>query len=231
MPAASTTTSSASTAALLSPTGPGSTSGLETCPAGRMPPSPSLGWNDLDSLDIGDGTLDGLSNDEKQSAVTLWAMANAPMYLGGDLTQIDDFGKQLVTNDEVLAVNQSGKPAKQVLGGDLPVWVADLGNRTYYVALFNMNATPAVLRLPWSMLGFTDAPQVRDLWNHIDLGKFPRGFSTVVMGHGSRLLKVTARGHADPPPSTSYEAESATLRVPPLSLSALLAPAERRSAA
>ncbi len=173
--------------------------------------SPALGWNDLDTLDIGDGTLDGLSDEEKQSAVTLWAMGNAPMYLGGDLTKIDDTGKQLATNDEVLAVNQSGIPAKQVLGGDLPVWVTDLGNGTYYVALFNMNATASAVTLPWNILGFSDAPQVRDLWNHIDLGPFPHGFSTVLMGHGSRLLKVTARGHARPSPSASYEAESATL--------------------
>ena len=51
--------------------------------------SPTLGWNDLDSLDVGDGALDGLTNDEKRSAVTLWALANAPLYLGGDLTQLD----------------------------------------------------------------------------------------------------------------------------------------------
>jgi hypothetical protein len=172
---------------------------------------PTLGWNDLDSVDIGNGATDGLSDAEKQSAITLWAMANAPVFLGGDLTQIDDYGKQLATNDEVLAVDQSGKPAKQLLGGDLPVWFTNLGNGTYYVALFNMNATTSVVRLPWRMLGFTDALQVRDLWNHIDLGRFPLGFSTVLMGHGSRLLKVTAWGHATPPPSTSYEAEAATL--------------------
>jgi hypothetical protein len=172
---------------------------------------PALGWNDLDTLDIGDGALDGLSNDEKQSAVTLWAMGNAPMYLGGDLTKIDDYGKELVSNDEVLAVDQSGKPAKQILGGDTPVWAADLGDGTYYVALFNMNAVPARVFLPWSMLGFSAAPNIRDLWNHLDLGPSPRGFSTVVSGHGSRLLKVTGLGHAAPPPSTSYEAESAVL--------------------
>ena len=173
--------------------------------------SPALGWNDLDSLDIGDGTLDGLSDEEKQSAVTLWAMANAPMYLGGDLTKIDDYGKQLVTNDEVLAVNQSGRPAKQALGGDTPVWVTNLGNGTYYVALSNMNAVPSSINLPWSLLGFTSASNVRDLWNHIDLGPFPSGFTTVVMGHGSRLLRVTAHDHAVPSPSTSYEAEGAIL--------------------
>ncbi len=172
---------------------------------------PSLGWNDMDSLDIGDGNLDGLSNDEKQSAVTLWAMANAPIYLGGDLTKIDAFGKQLTTNDEVLAVDRSGKPAKQVLDGDLEVWISDQGNGTYNVALFNMNATVTNVRLPWSIAGFAGALQVRDLWTHRELGPYPLGFTTVLNGHASRLLKVTAFGRALPTPSTSYESESAVL--------------------
>src|ERR1035438_1615412 len=80
-----------------------------------------------------------------------------PMYLGGELTKIDAIGKQLVSNDEVIAINQSGRPAKQVLGGDLPVWVSDLGHNTYYVGLFNMNATPSTMHLPWNLLGVTGA--------------------------------------------------------------------------
>jgi alpha-galactosidase len=175
--------------------------------------SPSLGWNDMDSLDIGDGSLDGLSNEEKRSAVTLWALGNSPMYLGGDLTKInsDTFGKQLVTNDEVLAVNQSGKPATQVLDGDVEVWVTNLGNGTYYVGIFNMDGTVTNVNLPWTLLGFANALQVRDLWNHADLAASPSGFSTVLTGHASQLLKVTGAGQVPTLPSTSYEAESAVL--------------------
>jgi len=172
---------------------------------------PVLGWNDLDSLDIGDGALDGLTNEEKQSALSLWALANAPIYLGGDLTKIDSFGKQLATNDEVLAIDQSGKSAKQLLDGDLEVWVTNLGNGSYYVGIFNMNATVTNARVPWSLLGFTTAVQVRDLWSHRNLGPTPVGFSTVLPAHGVRLLKVTGVGYAPPSSSTAYEAESATL--------------------
>jgi len=173
---------------------------------------PTLGWNDMDSLDIGEGKLDGLSHAEKRSAITLWAMANAPIFLGGDLTKIDDFGKQLATADEVLAVDQSGKPAKQVLGGDLPVWVTDLGDGNYYVALFNMNATPTAVSLPWREIGLDGVQQVRDLWARTDLGPSLGAFSTVLDGHGVRLLKISTRiGHTPPVPSTSYEATSATL--------------------
>ena len=173
--------------------------------------SPSLGWNDLDTLDIGDGALDGLTQDEKRSAVTLWAIANAPMYLGGDLTQLDSFGKQLLSNDDVISIDQSGKPAKQVLGGDIPVWVTNLGRNNYIVALFNTAGTPVSYTLPWDELGFANAADVRDLWLERDLGHAQQGFSTILPGHGVRLLRVAAQGSVSSSPSTSYEAESAIL--------------------
>ena len=172
---------------------------------------PEVGWNDLDTLDITDGTLDGLTNQEKQSALSLWALVNAPIYLGGDLTKIDAFGKKLVTNDEVLAVSQTRKPAKQVLDGDLEVWVSDLGNGAYNVGIFNMNAVVTPARIPWSLLGFSNAFEVRDLWTHRELGPVSGGFSTVLAAHGSQLLRVRGVGRSAPTPSTSYEAESAVL--------------------
>lgn len=171
------------------------------------------GWNDLDSLEIGDASS-GLSPEERRTATTLWAIANAPMYLGGDLTALDDVGKQLLSNDEVIAVDQSGHPGQQIVGGDTPVWASALGDGTYYVALFNLNAFPSRIEFPWRSLGFQNATQVRDLWNHLDIGNFSHSFSTVLPGHGAELLKLTGRGHVPESPSAisqSYEAESATL--------------------
>ena len=66
---------------------------------------PTLGWNDVDSLEVGNGATDGITNTEQQTAMTLWAMANAPLYLGGDLTNLTIYGKQLLTNNEVLGGN------------------------------------------------------------------------------------------------------------------------------
>ena len=172
---------------------------------------PTVGWNDLDSLDIGDGALDGLSNDEKQSALSLWALANAPIYLGGDLTKIDSFGKQLAGNDEVLAVDQSGKPAKQVLDGDVEVWVSHLGDGSSYVGIFNMNATVTNARIPRSLLGFTNAIAVRDVWAHRNLRPSIGVYSALLSGHASQLLRVWGAGKTAPSSSTSYEAESAIL--------------------
>jgi hypothetical protein len=86
-----------------------------------------------------------------------------------------------------------------------------VGDGTYYVALFNLNAFPSPMQVKWSTLGFTRASSVRDLWNHIDLGPSNGGFNTVVLGHGVRLLKVVGSGHAATPRSQSYEAEAGTL--------------------
>lgn len=171
------------------------------------------GWNDLDSLEVGD-SISGLSEEERRTATTLWAMANAPIYLGGDLTNLDDFAKQLLSNDEVIAVDQSGRPARQILGGDTPVWASALDDGKYYVAFFNLNAFSSPVRFPWSALGFENATQVSDLWNHVDLGNLNHAFSAVIPGHSARLLKLTGRGDTEQSPSAisqSYEAESATL--------------------
>ncbi|MGH9772413.1 MAG: alpha-galactosidase D [Candidatus Acidiferrales bacterium] len=184
---------------------------LRDLPGWENASGPTVGWNDLDSLDIVNGATDGLSNDEKQSALSFWVLANAPLVLGGDLTAIDSFGKQLLSNDEVLAVDLTGKPAKQVLDGDIEVWVSDLGDGTYYVGIFNTNATITQAYIPWRLLGFAQALQVRDLWAQSDLAPSPNGFSTVLPGHGSRLLKIRGVGQPPAVPSTSYGAASATL--------------------
>ena len=172
---------------------------------------PTLGWNDLDSLEVGNGATDGITNTEQQTAMTLWAMANAPLSLGGDLTNLTTFGKQLLTNDEVLAVDQSGYSAKQVTGGFTPVWVSNLGHGSYYVAIFNLNAFPTNVTINWKDLGFVNAVQMRDLWSHTQLGPAFQSFSSALPGHGTRLFKVTATGTAPAPPSQIYGAETATV--------------------
>jgi hypothetical protein len=185
---------------------------LRDLPSWQDTSGPTTGWNDLDSLDIGDGDLDGLTLDEKRSAMTIWAIANAPLYLGGDLTRLDETGKRLAGNDEVIAVDQSGKHTKQVLAGDINVWVTDLGNGRYYVALFNMNATTTVATLPWHVAGLTGARRMRDLWSHQELGPSYADHQVVLPAHGTQLLLVEALpGNVAPAPTTSYEAEQGVL--------------------
>lgn len=173
---------------------------------------PTVGWNDMDGLEAENSTTSALSQEERQTATTLWAMANAPMYLGGDLTTLDNFGRQILTNDEVLAVDQSGHPAQQILGGDVQVWAAPIGGNTWNVSVSNLNAFPAPVTIPWRLLGFTNAVKVRDLWTHRTLFGSPMAFNALLPGHGSRLLQVTGVGHAPPEPNAeTYPATDAIL--------------------
>jgi hypothetical protein len=89
--------------------------------------------------------------------------------------------------------------------------VSSLGHNNYYVAIFNLNATPSIVQVPWNLIGVTGAAQVHDLWTHQNLGSSTGTFSAFLRGHDVRLLKVLTYGNAAPTTSTGYEAESATL--------------------
>lgn len=156
------------------------------------------GWNDFDSLDIGNGSMDGLTKDERQSAMTLWAMSSAQLYTGDDLTKLDDYGLSLLTNDEVIAVNQAGHPAHPVSTATTnQVWYANNGDGTYTVALFNLGSRESNVSVNWSDIGLSGGASVRDLWSHKDLGNFASGYTAKeLQPHASRLFKVKASGGA-----------------------------------
>ncbi|MBK3573359.1 carbohydrate-binding protein [Streptomyces sp. MBT65] len=168
------------------------------------------GWNDLDSLDVGNGAMDGLTKAERQSYATLWAVAKSPLFTGDDLTKLDDYGVSLLTNREVIAVDQSdAPPARPVTPSDpQQVWAAKNPNGTYTVALFNLADSPAAVSANWATLGFTGKAAVRDLWNHEDLGTYTNKVTQALPAHGSRLFTVTPHGSAVT--LTGYEAEAAT---------------------
>ena len=154
------------------------------------------GWNDFDSLNIGNGSMNGLTKDERQSTMTLWAMSSAQLYTGDDLTKLDSYGLSLLTNDEVIAVNQAGHPAHPVTTEALsPAWYANNGDGTYTVALFNFGSKSANVSVNWSDIGLKGAASVRDLWSHSELGSYNTGYTAVDLEpHASRLFKVTAAG-------------------------------------
>lgn len=149
-------------------------------------------WNNLDSLDVGNGAMDGITDAERQSYMTLWAIESAPLYSGDDLTKLDGYGLSLLTNKEVIAVDQAGSPARPVSQRSLQqVWYARNRDGSYTVALFNLGATPATVTAHWSDLGMTGPAAVRDLWSHASLGDATGSFSASLPAHGSRLLRIT----------------------------------------
>ncbi|GHO88399.1 alpha-galactosidase D [Dictyobacter formicarum] len=176
------------------------------------------GWNNLDSLDVGSGSMDGLNNDERQTYMTLWAIEAAPLYTGDDLTKLDDYGLSLLTNDEVIAIDQAGHPARPVAqSSNQQVWYAKNSDGSYTVALFNLDNTAATVKANWQDLGFAGTASVRDVWQHSDLGQATDSYSANLPAHGSRLLTVKLdphRSHPVPPfygdKAVSYEAESPT---------------------
>jgi hypothetical protein len=165
------------------------------------------GWNDLDALDVGNGEMDGLTNDERRSYATLWAISAAPLYSGDDLTKLDEFGLALLTNREVIAIDQQGIPARPVTpGGTAQVWGAANKDGSYTVALFNMGAFPAEVTADWTSFGFTGRAAVRDVWARKDIGTHDGGISATLPSHGTKLYRVTPR--ATTPGAKIYEAES-----------------------
>lgn len=149
------------------------------------------GWNDLDSLNVADGAKDGLSNDERQTYMTLWAIEAAPLYAGDDLTSMDSYGLSLLTNSEVIAVDQRGKAAVPVSqSSSQQVWYTNNGDGSYTVALFNLGGSSATVTANWSSLGFSGSATVRDLWSHTNLGTSTNSFSASLNSHASRLLTV-----------------------------------------
>ncbi|WP_229696533.1 X2-like carbohydrate binding domain-containing protein [Paenibacillus albidus] len=152
------------------------------------------GWNDFDSLNVGNGSMDGLTKDERQTAMTFWAISAAPLYAGNDLTRLDSYGLELLTNDEVIAVNQAGRPAHPVsIDTQQQVWYANNGDGTFNVALFNLGSRSAEVEVKWSDIGLEGPASVRDLWSHTELGTFEEGISGGVLEpHASRMFKVTA---------------------------------------
>lgn len=152
------------------------------------------GWNDFDSLNVGNGSMDGLTKDERKTAMTFWSISSVPLYTGNDMTRLDSYGLELLTNDEVIAVNQAGRPGHPVsMDTQQQVWYANNGDGTYSVALFNLGSRGAEVKVKWSDLGLDGPASVRDLWSHSELGTFQKEFSGGILEpHASRMLKVTA---------------------------------------
>ncbi len=140
-----------------------------------------------------------LTPDEQYSHMSLWCLLSSPLLLGCDLTQLDDFTLGLLTNDEVLAIDQDalGKQATQISNHhDQVVYAKTLEDGSYAVGLFNRGETEATLGLKWGPWGTLPTPhvgttfRVRDLWRQQDLGDFKEHFETKVAPHGVVLVRL-----------------------------------------
>jgi hypothetical protein len=149
------------------------------------------GWNDFDSLNVANGSEDGLTEDEKRSYVSLWAIAASHFVIGSNLSKLDHLGISLLTNDEIIAANQSGVAGKRLFKTSTSqVFYQNLSDGSYNIGLFNTSPSTQNVTVNWSDLGFKGAASVHDMWSHQELGKKDNGFTTKLATHGSRMIHV-----------------------------------------
>lgn len=169
------------------------------------------GYPDLDSLNVLQGDFDGLTNDEKQTSATLWAMVGSPWYTGNDLTAgLDSYGVMLLTNEEVLSVNEDAMPpsltpASMNGTADLQIWYSASSTgvpNIITVALFNLGDNTTDITLRFADVGIVSTANdnicIRDLWLREDIECLSSETLTFVASnvptHGSRLLRIDASG-------------------------------------
>ncbi|NJD22944.1 MAG: alpha-galactosidase [Melioribacter sp.] len=156
-------------------------------------------WNDPDMLVVGwvgwGPSLHPtkLTPDEQYTHISLWSLLSAPLLIGCDLTRLDDFTLNLLTNDEVLAIDQDplGKQATPKIKKDnIQVWVKELNDGSKAVGIFNLGNNSEKYSLNLSDINIIGNVRLRDLWRQKDLGLFKEKFETVVSSHGVVLIKI-----------------------------------------
>jgi len=156
-------------------------------------------WNDPDMLEVGNG---GMTLEEYRAHFSLWAIMAAPLMAGNDLRAMSDEIREILTNDEVIAVDQDplGVQGRVVLdrGYGLQVWAKPLADDGVAVALFNQQADSLDAYVRWADVGLEPGPaQVLDLWAHADLGihtdtgAFADRLQARVAPHGVVMLRIT----------------------------------------
>jgi len=156
-------------------------------------------WNDPDMLIVGKvGWGENLHPTrltpyEQYTHMSLWSMLSAPLLLGCDLSKLDPFTLNLLTNDEVIAIDQDplGKQAHQVINKDsMQVWVKDLEDGGKAVGVFNLKNEFQTLSVKWEDIGLKGNISVRDVWKQKGLGVITDTYTVVVPPHGVQLVKV-----------------------------------------
>ena len=155
-------------------------------------------WNDPDMLVVGHVGWGKprptyLTPNEQYTHISLWCLLSAPLLLGCDLSQADEFTLNLLNNDEVLEVDQDpfGSAAGRISSKDgMEVWAKDMEDGSKAVGLFNRTLFPAKVSVKWSDLGLTGPQKVRDLWRQKDLGISKDQFEAVIPRHGCMLIRI-----------------------------------------
>jgi alpha-galactosidase len=137
-----------------------------------------------------------LKPNEQITHISLWALQAAPLLIGADMSQFDEFTTNLMTNEEVLAVDQDAlvKAARRVSANErLEVWARPLADGRVAVGLFNRGLHAAKMSVSWKDLGLTGPRVVRDLWAQKNIGTVSTEFSATVPAHGTVLVAIAGQ--------------------------------------
>ena len=150
-------------------------------------------WNDPDMLEVGNG---GMNEDEYRTHFSLWAMLAAPLIAGNDLTRMTPYTVEILTNREVIAVDQDplGKQGFRVAQeGPFEVWMKPMADGSKVVGLFNRQRTVEQMSVNFSQIGIHGEVSVRDLWLKKDMGAFKDSYSAYVPVHGVVLVRIKSK--------------------------------------
>jgi hypothetical protein len=162
-------------------------------------------WPDADMLplgrvgirgEVGDSRVTRLTPDEQRTMVTLWCIFRSPLMFGGHLPESDATALELISNEEVLAVNQNGANSRQVhfVPDQEVVWASDAPTTgDHNVALFNLSDSPRKVTADFKACQASACCKVRDLWRHKDLGLAEDELTVELPPHASALFKLESK--------------------------------------
>ncbi len=170
------------------------------------------GFNDYDSIEVGNGSNDGLTLTERKTQMSLWALAASPFILGTDLTNLDPTDLALLTNTDVLAVDQDAIDATRIVNANgQQIVTKKEPNGDAIVGLFNTSGTPQLISTSASTLSMAPGTDylIKDLWSH-QATETTGAISATVPSHGVAFYRVSALSNPTQAPP------NATLAMSPL---------------
>jgi alpha-galactosidase len=150
-------------------------------------------WNDPDMLEVGNG---GLTNAESRAHFSFWALLAAPLMAGNDLRAMSAETREILTNPEVIAVDQDalGMQGRKVRdNGPQEVWMKPLADGSRAVILFNRGTEAGNVSVSWEDIGLAPGGKalVRDLWRKTEAGSFTGRFEAKVAPHDVVMVRIT----------------------------------------
>jgi hypothetical protein len=131
------------------------------------------------------------TKEEQLTMLSLWAMSRSPLILGCELTDLDEFSLSLITNPEVIHINQQSiSNHEHSRHDDCPVWVAKGMEGQTYVGLFNLNEETRIVGVIFEEIGLTREQSIVDVWSQDELGNFEEFVSFCLKPHECRLIKL-----------------------------------------